>query len=68
MTAAVDEASGACPGTAHHHVSRAPVNPAYEAWFREILPGAVITVLPGSGDFPHLAQPKALVEILSGWE
>jgi pimeloyl-ACP methyl ester carboxylesterase len=55
-------------GTAYHHVSRAPVAPGYEAWFRENLPEAGITVLPGSGHFPHLAQPEALVEILSGWE
>jgi pimeloyl-ACP methyl ester carboxylesterase len=55
-------------GTAYHYVSRAPVAPGYEAWFREMLPEAGITVLPGSGHFPHLAQPEALVEILSGWE
>jgi pimeloyl-ACP methyl ester carboxylesterase len=55
-------------GTAYHYVSRAPVNPGYEAWFRSVLPEAGITVLPGSGHFPHLAQPEALVEILSGWE
>jgi pimeloyl-ACP methyl ester carboxylesterase len=55
-------------GTAYHHVSRAPVAPGYEAWLREMLPEAGITVLPGSGHFPHLAQPEALVEILSGWE
>jgi pimeloyl-ACP methyl ester carboxylesterase len=42
-------------GTAYHHVSRAPVDPRYEAW-------------SGSGHFPHLAQPEAVVEILSGWE
>jgi pimeloyl-ACP methyl ester carboxylesterase len=55
-------------GTGYHHVSRAPLAPGYEAWFRENLPGAGITVLPGSGHFPHLAQPEALVEILSGWK
>ena len=55
-------------GTAYHHVSRAPVAPGYEAWLRGILPEAGITVLPGSGHFPHLAQPEALVDILSGWE
>jgi pimeloyl-ACP methyl ester carboxylesterase len=35
---------------------------------RTALPGARITVLPGSGHFPHLAQPEAVVEILSGWD
>lgn len=55
-------------GTAYHHVGRAPLNPDYEAWFRQCLPEAEITVLPGSGHFPHLAQPEALVKILSDWE
>ncbi|GAA5114407.1 alpha/beta fold hydrolase [Pseudonocardia adelaidensis] len=54
-------------GTAYHYVSRAPVNPGYEAWFREVLPEAGITVLPGSGHFPHLAQPEAPADIISGW-
>ncbi|WP_432505155.1 alpha/beta fold hydrolase [Kineococcus arenarius] len=54
-------------GTAYHHVSRAPLNPAYRAWLRTHLPDAAMTVLPGSGHFPHLAQPEALVEILSSW-
>lgn len=55
-------------GTAYHHIGRAPLNPDYEAWFRRSLPEAEITVLPGSGHFPHLAQPEALVKILSDWE
>jgi pimeloyl-ACP methyl ester carboxylesterase len=55
-------------GTAYQYVSRAAVNPGYEAWFRGVLPEAGITVLPGSGHFPHLAQPEAVVKILSGWE
>ena len=55
-------------GTGYHHVSRAPLPPGYVAWFRTVLPSAGITVLPGSGHFPHLAQPAALVEILSGWD
>jgi pimeloyl-ACP methyl ester carboxylesterase len=55
-------------GTAYHLVSRAPLHPDYEAWFLGALPAVEITVLPGSGHFPHLAQPEALVKILSGWE
>jgi hypothetical protein len=55
-------------GTAYHHVSRAPVNPGYEAWLRGILPEAGITVLPGSGHFPHVAQTEVPVQIISGWE
>jgi pimeloyl-ACP methyl ester carboxylesterase len=44
------------------------VDAGYEAWLRSVLPEAGITVLPGSGHFPHLARPEALVEIVSGWE
>jgi pimeloyl-ACP methyl ester carboxylesterase len=54
-------------GTAYHHVSSAPVDSRYEVWLRSALPQARITVLPGSGHFPHLARPEALVEIISGW-
>jgi hypothetical protein len=35
-------------GTAYRYVSRAAVNPGYEAWFRGVLPEAGITVLPGA--------------------
>jgi pimeloyl-ACP methyl ester carboxylesterase len=54
-------------GTGYHHVSRAPLPPAYVEWLQTVLPAAGTTVLPGSGHFPHLARPEALVEILSGW-
>jgi hypothetical protein len=32
------------------------------------LPPVDITVLPGSGRFPHLARPRAVAEILFGIE
>ena len=54
-------------GAGYHHVSRAPLPAAYVSWLRAALPSAGITVRPGSGHFPHLARPEALVEILSGW-
>ncbi|GAA3552477.1 alpha/beta hydrolase [Microlunatus spumicola] len=54
-------------GTGYHHVSRAPLPPAYVRWLRSLLPSAGTTVLPGSGHFPQLARPASLVEILSGW-
>lgn len=54
-------------GTGYHHVSRSPLPPAYLGWLRAVLPSAGTTVLPGSGHFPHLARPQALVEILSRW-
>jgi hypothetical protein len=55
-------------GTPYHYVSRVPVNPGYETWFRNVFPEIRITVLSGSGHFPHIAQPEALVKILSGWK
>lgn len=55
-------------GTAYHYVSRAEVNPGYAAWLTSVLPYAGITVLPGSGHFPHLGQPAALAKILAGSE
>ena len=55
-------------GTGFHHVSRAPLDPGYQAWVRSALPDAGSTVLPGSGHFPHLAQPAAVVEVLSRWD
>ena len=54
-------------GTSYHHVSRAPLDPAHLAWLRTHLPEVGATVLAGSGHFPHLAQPEALVTIISGW-
>ena len=55
-------------GTGYHLVSRAPVPPAYVGWLRTLVPSAGIRVLPGSGHFPHLSRPAALVEIISGWD
>lgn len=55
-------------GAAYHYVSHARVNPGYQAWLTSILPDVGITVLPGSGHFPHLGRPAALVEILSSWD
>jgi pimeloyl-ACP methyl ester carboxylesterase len=54
-------------GTDYHHVSRAEVSPGYAAWLTSVLPEAGITVLPGSGHFPHVAQPQALAKILARW-
>jgi pimeloyl-ACP methyl ester carboxylesterase len=39
--------------------------PDYRQWLDEVLPQAVITVLPGSGHFPHLAQPARFAECLA---
>ena len=55
-------------GTAFHHVSRAPLDAGYLSWVRSVLPDAGFTVLPGSGHFPHLAQPAAVAEVVSRWD
>ena len=39
--------------------------PDYRRWLAEVLPQAVITVLPGSGHFPHLAHPDRFAECLA---
>ena len=39
--------------------------PSYRQWLDETLPQAVITVLAGSGHFPHLAHPDRFAECLA---
>ena len=39
--------------------------PDYRQWLHDRLPQAVITVLPGSGHFPHLAQPDRFADCLA---
>ena len=39
--------------------------PDYRQWLDETLPQAVITVLPDSGHFPHLAHPDRFAECLA---
>ena len=39
--------------------------PDYRQWLNEVLPQAVITVLAGSGHFPHLAHPGGVAECLA---
>ncbi|MFD9958333.1 alpha/beta fold hydrolase [Amycolatopsis sp. NPDC058986] len=51
-------------GSAFHHLSRMPVNPAYAGWLTSVLPDAGFTVLPGSGHFPHIGQPDAVAGIV----
>lgn len=38
---------------------------ALRAWLADALPHATLTVWPGSGHFPHLAQPAAFARILA---
>jgi pimeloyl-ACP methyl ester carboxylesterase len=51
-------------GVPYHHVAGAPLDPAYQAWLEETLPGVTVTVLAGSGHFPHLARPADFARLL----
>jgi pimeloyl-ACP methyl ester carboxylesterase len=53
-------------GIGYHYVAGDALNPAYRQWLESALPGVAITVLPGSGHFPHLARPAVLAKILAG--
>jgi pimeloyl-ACP methyl ester carboxylesterase len=39
--------------------------PGYRQWLGQQLPAATIEVWPGSGHFPHLAQPGRFAELLA---
>ena len=41
------------------------LEPDYRQWLDKEIPQAVITVLPGSGHFPHLAHPDRFAECLA---
>ena len=41
------------------------LEPEYQAWLDQRLPQAQVTVWPGSGHFPHLAQPTRFAEYLA---
>ncbi|MEE6259783.1 alpha/beta fold hydrolase [Plantactinospora sonchi] len=53
-------------GLAYRYVTGAEPDPAYRSWLETNLPEVTITVLPGSGHFPHLAHPDALARLLAG--
>jgi len=46
-------------------VAGSDLEPDYRQWLDEVLPHAVVTVLAGSGHFPHLAQPDRFAECLA---
>ncbi|MGY4769755.1 alpha/beta fold hydrolase [Kribbella sp. CWNU-51] len=52
-------------GTAYHHVSGDELSPEYRLWLETALPQVTITVLPGSGHFPHLAHPAEFANLLT---
>jgi pimeloyl-ACP methyl ester carboxylesterase len=52
-------------GIAYHHVAGDDPAPAYRDWLESLLPDVTITVLRGSGHFPHLARPAEFAKILA---
>jgi pimeloyl-ACP methyl ester carboxylesterase len=51
--------------TDYCHIGGFAVPPTYRSWLTSILPGAVVTALPGSGHFPHLGRPADLARLLA---
>ncbi len=41
-----------------------PLEATEAQWLRDRLPGATVTVVPGSGHFPHLGDPQRFAQIL----
>ncbi|MFC8076444.1 alpha/beta fold hydrolase [Streptomyces sp. NPDC057307] len=54
-------------GVAYHHVSGAELPPPYRQWLETVLPDVTVTVIPGSGHFPHLARPVEVAKILAAY-
>ncbi|MEU6346084.1 alpha/beta fold hydrolase [Streptomyces sp. NPDC046977] len=55
----------AAQGTPYHYVAGAEPDPEYRVWLCGALPDVTITVLPGSGHFPHLAHPAEVARLLT---
>ena len=49
----------------YHYIAGSAVDPGYRAWLKAALPDVLITELPGSGHFPHLAQPAEVAKALA---
>ena len=49
----------------YHYIAGSAVDPGYRAWLEAALPDVLITELPGSGHFPHLAQPDEVAKVLA---
>ncbi|WP_422774316.1 alpha/beta fold hydrolase [Plantactinospora sp. WMMC1484] len=49
----------------YRYVTQREPDPAYRRWLESVLPEITITVLPGTGHFPHLVQPAEVAGILA---
>ena len=54
-------------GTPFLVVAGDDLDAGYRAWLARQLPQAKVTVLPGSGHFPHLAHPRRFAELLAAF-
>jgi pimeloyl-ACP methyl ester carboxylesterase len=52
-------------GVRYHYIAGSAVDPGYRAWLEAALPAVLITELPGSGHFPHLAHPAEIAKALA---
>jgi pimeloyl-ACP methyl ester carboxylesterase len=51
-------------GAAYRFVTSGRPPEAYLQWLRSFLPNAQVTEMPGSGHFPHLAEPEAVARLV----
>ena len=49
----------------YQHIAGSAIEPGYRAWLEVAIPGVLITELPGSGHFPHLAHPAEVAKVLA---
>jgi pimeloyl-ACP methyl ester carboxylesterase len=49
----------------YHYVTGAEVPAPYQDWLTALVPDVAITVLPGTGHFPHLGRPAAFARLLN---
>jgi pimeloyl-ACP methyl ester carboxylesterase len=60
-----DLAAVRAAGVPYHYIAGSAVEPGYRAWLEAALPSVLITELPGSGHFPHLAHPAEVAKVLA---